>query len=71
MSPREIIKNLIKDGTVTPHLSRQSDKKEAVRALQTILFDLGYGKQLNWQKYGADGDYGGSTSRGPGVCPTQ
>ena len=63
MSPRETIKNLIKDGTVTPHLSRQSNKKEAVRALQTILFDLGYGKQLNWQKYGADGDYGGSTSR--------
>ena len=62
MSPRETIKNLINDGTVTPHLRRQSDRKEAVRALQTILFELGYGKELNWQEYGADGDYGGSTS---------
>jgi peptidoglycan hydrolase-like protein with peptidoglycan-binding domain len=63
MSPRETIKRLIKDGTVTPHLRRQSDKKEAVQALQTILNELGYGKELNWQKYGADGDYGGGTSR--------
>jgi peptidoglycan hydrolase-like protein with peptidoglycan-binding domain len=63
MSPRETINNLIKDGTVTPHLRRRSDRKEAVRALQTILYELGYGKELNWQEYGADGDYGGSTSR--------
>jgi len=63
MSPRETIQSLIKDATVTPHLRRQSDKKEAVQALQTILYELGFGKELNWQKYGADGDYGGSTSR--------
>ena len=63
MSPRETIQSLIKDATVTPHLRRQSDKKEAVQALQTILHELGYGKELNWQKYGADGDYGGGTCR--------
>jgi len=63
MSPRKTIQSLIKDRTVTPHLRRQSDKKEAVRALQTILYELGYGQELNWLKYGADGDYGGSTSR--------
>ncbi len=63
MPPRETIQSLIEGGTVTPHLRRQSDKKEAVQALQTILYELGYGQELNWQKYGADGDYGGSTSR--------
>ena len=63
MSPRETIQSLIKDATVTTHLRRQSGQKEAVQALQTILHELGYGKELNWQKYGADGDYGDSTSR--------
>ena len=63
MSPRATIKNFIKDGTVTSHLRRRSRNKDAVRALQTILYELGFGKKLNWQKYGADGDYGGSTSR--------
>jgi hypothetical protein len=42
MSPRETIKSLIKDGIVTPHLRRKSDKKEAVQALQTILNELGF-----------------------------
>jgi len=63
MSPRETIQNLIKDRTVTPQLRRQSDQIEAVQALQTILHELGFGKELNWQKYGADGDYGDGTSR--------
>ena len=63
MSPRETIQSLIDNGTVTPHLRRQSDNKEAVQALQTLLHELGFGRELNWQKYGADGDYGGSTSR--------
>jgi peptidoglycan hydrolase-like protein with peptidoglycan-binding domain len=33
-----------------------------IAALQTLLNDLGFGKQLNWNRFGADGDYGGSTS---------
>lgn len=63
MPPRETIKKLIKDKTVTSHLRRRSGNKDAVRALQTILSELGFGNELNWQKYGADGDYGGSTCR--------
>ena len=61
--PRETILNLIKDATVTSNLKRRSNNKEAVKALQTILYELGYGRQLNWVKYGADGDYGTGTSR--------
>jgi peptidoglycan hydrolase-like protein with peptidoglycan-binding domain len=63
MSPRDTIKNLIKDGSVPSHLRRRSGNKDAVGALQTILYELGFGNELNWQKYGADGDYGGGTTR--------
>ncbi|TAE52448.1 MAG: hypothetical protein EAZ89_08440, partial [Bacteroidetes bacterium] len=42
-------------------LSKQSSKP-AIRALQILLYSLGYGTELNWDKYRADGDYGGSTT---------
>ena len=32
-------------------------------ALQTLLNELGFGAELNWKKYGADGKYGGGTTR--------
>lgn len=38
-----------------------SNNRIAVAALQTLLNDLGFGMQLNWAKYGADGTYGKST----------
>lgn len=63
MPPDEAIKKFIRDKTVASVLKRRSAQADAVRALQTILFELGFGNELNWQKYGADGDYGGSTSR--------
>lgn len=63
MLPRETIIKLIRDKTVASTLKRRSRNKDAVRALQTILYELGFANELNWQKYGADGDYGGSTSR--------
>ena len=33
-----------------------------IAALQTLLHELGFGKELKWIKYGADGDYGRSTT---------
>ena len=62
MPPRETIKKLIRDQKVASVLRRCSGHREAVRALQTILYELGFGNELNWQKYGADGDYGGGTT---------
>jgi peptidoglycan hydrolase-like protein with peptidoglycan-binding domain len=62
MSPRETIQKLIDDHSVESVLRRRSDAGGAVRALQTILFELGFEDELKWQKYGADGDYGGSTT---------
>jgi len=32
-----------------------------IAALQTLLNELGFGKQLNWNKFGPDGDYGNCT----------
>jgi len=63
MSYRETIIKLIKDDTVASVLRRRSDSRNESRALQSILYALGFENELNWHKYGADGDYGGSTTR--------
>ncbi len=39
-----------------------------IAALQTLLHELGFDNELNWNKYGADGDYGGSTSAAVAAC---
>lgn len=62
MTPRETIEKLIRDQKVASVLRRRSGHTEEVRALQTILYELGFEDELNWQKYGADGDYGGGTA---------
>ncbi len=33
-----------------------------VHGLQTILFEMGFAKELNWARFGADGDFGKSTA---------
>jgi peptidoglycan hydrolase-like protein with peptidoglycan-binding domain len=40
---------------------RRSTQREAVRSLQYLLNALGFGAQLKWSRYGADGDFGGGT----------
>lgn len=49
-------------GTPESSLFHKSTASEAITALQTVLNEIGYGEQLNWVKWGADGDYGGSTT---------
>jgi peptidoglycan hydrolase-like protein with peptidoglycan-binding domain len=63
MSPRETIAELIRDKSVSSILKRRSAHTDAVQALQTVLFELGFGSELNWERYGADGDYGGGTAQ--------
>ena len=63
MLHRQTIQKLISGHTVQDVLRRKSRFKAEVRALQTILHELGFDNQLNWQKYGADGDYGTGTAR--------
>jgi peptidoglycan hydrolase-like protein with peptidoglycan-binding domain len=63
MSHRETVQKLIEDKTVESVLKRRSNTIEAVQALQNLLYELGFEDELNWQRYGADGDYGGSTTK--------
>jgi peptidoglycan hydrolase-like protein with peptidoglycan-binding domain len=62
MSYQLIIRELIKEGTVDAVLRKGSRDRETVRILQRVLYELGFNEELNWAKYGADGDYGNSTS---------
>ena len=63
MSYKSTIQKLIKDRIVGSVLKRKSKNKNAVRALQNILHELGFDEELKWKKYGADGDYGGGTTK--------
>ncbi|MEM6804222.1 MAG: peptidoglycan-binding protein [Bacteroidota bacterium] len=58
----ENIKSLIKNDQVEEVLKRSSTYKEAIQALQSALYHLGFGKELKWAQFGADGDYGGATA---------
>lgn len=41
---------------------KRNDSGLSVRALQMLLYSLGYASELNWDKYRADGGYGGSST---------
>ncbi|MCB0561126.1 MAG: peptidoglycan-binding protein [Lewinellaceae bacterium] len=55
------LKILIEQDKVADVLKKKSSNKQAVKALQQSLFELGYGKEIRWREFGADGDYGGAT----------
>ncbi len=61
MSNASILKNTINKNTVNK-LSKGSRSRTEIKAMQHILKTLGYGEELNWSKYGADGGYGGSST---------
>lgn len=48
-------------GTVESSCKKGSTDKGAIASLQTLLNDLGYGKELNWDRYKNDGMFGRST----------
>jgi peptidoglycan hydrolase-like protein with peptidoglycan-binding domain len=65
MSIGETIQQLVnnQDTSIESVLRRGSKSKSDVKALQKMLYRLGFGKELNWERFGADGGYGGSTVR--------
>ena len=67
MSDVKTIRGLIDHGSIESHLRHGSGQKEGVKALQRLLFDLGFEAELNWAKYGADGGYGFSTNAAVGA----
>ncbi|MCB9052681.1 MAG: peptidoglycan-binding protein [Lewinellaceae bacterium] len=56
------LKTLIEQNKVTEVLQKKSSHKQAIKALQQSLYELGFGKEIQWGKFGADGDYGGATT---------
>ena len=61
MQDRDTLAKLLLGDTVTSSLKQGSSAEQAIKALQIILHWLGFDKELNWVKYGADGAYGNST----------
>ena len=44
------------------HYRKGGSDRVRIATLQTLLHDLGYDRELNWNRFGADGDYGRSTT---------
>ncbi|MCP4486446.1 MAG: peptidoglycan-binding protein [Gammaproteobacteria bacterium] len=53
---------------VERHYKRGGCDRVRISALQTLLHELGFDNELNWNKYGADGDYGRSTNAAVAAC---
>ncbi|MCB0595520.1 MAG: peptidoglycan-binding protein [Lewinellaceae bacterium] len=41
---------------------KKGAKGPSVETLQRMLYEMGFGGELRWQEFGADGDYGGATT---------
>jgi peptidoglycan hydrolase-like protein with peptidoglycan-binding domain len=63
MTDTDLIQTLIDDGTVGRTLKMASDAKPQIKVLQEMLYHLGFGKALTWDKFGPDGNYGKSTAK--------
>ena len=61
MECSNIIESTLKKGDISRSLFYKSPHKELITDLQRTLFELGFRKQLKWDNYQADGDYGKAT----------
>ncbi|MCP5074130.1 MAG: hypothetical protein GY947_12675 [Rhodobacteraceae bacterium] len=57
------IRDAIENPSILNNVRRRSGARVEISVLQTILYELGYGEELNWEKYHADGDYGSGTTK--------
>ena len=62
MECSHVMEAALKAGTIDQKLFKGSRNKELVTDLQRVLFELGFRKELKWDSYNADGDYGKATS---------
>lgn len=53
---------LLQAGAAADIKFKRNQKGINIRALQMLLYSLGYATELNWDKYRADGGYGGSST---------
>lgn len=62
MECSNILEAALKQGNISQSLFKGSSNKELVTDLQRTLFELGFRKELKWDNYNADGDYGNATA---------
>lgn len=62
MECSNLLEAALKRGDISMSLKRGSRDKELITDLQKTLFELGFGDELKWHLYQADGDYGGATA---------
>ncbi|KUG26333.1 hypothetical protein ASZ90_003831 [hydrocarbon metagenome] len=62
MKDIDIIKDLHKKKLTQKILKFRSEEKDSVKSLQNVLYELGFGRELKWKIYGADGSYGECTA---------
>ncbi|MEL6811624.1 MAG: M15 family metallopeptidase [Bacteroidota bacterium] len=63
MECSNLIEAELKKGNISASLFKGSQEKELVIDLQRTLFELGFRKELKWDNYQADGDYGPATAK--------
>lgn len=57
------ISQLADDPNIATRLMRGSSDSDAIKTLQSTLYELGYGTILSWERFGADGQYGQATQK--------
>ncbi|MEM7185649.1 MAG: peptidoglycan-binding protein [Bacteroidota bacterium] len=62
MECSNILEAALKKGNIGASLFKGSPNEELVVDLQRTLFELGFRKELKWDNYQADGDYGRATA---------
>ncbi len=63
MECSNLIENALKKGDISQSLFQKSSDKTLIIDLQRTLFELGFRKELKWDSYQADGDYGKATAK--------
>ena len=58
---KKAIQEILESGHIDATLQQNSSHHNQIRSLQHLLHDLGFSRELNWERYGADGYYGAST----------
>jgi peptidoglycan hydrolase-like protein with peptidoglycan-binding domain len=61
MECSNLLEAAVNKGDISSSLFKGTSNKELVTDLQRTLFELGFRKELKWDNYQADGDYGNAT----------
>lgn len=68
--PRRVLWSLLEQQPSEAILHQGSSHQQTIQALQRLLHELGYSEELQWQRFGADGDYGPATATAVAAAAT-